>query len=94
MSSSELEGVSEKNKKKIIEVGNILREEIINFDSSNEINFDKIKILVLGGSQSAKIFAEVLPQIFEKLRNDGIPIKIFQQCQKIKLRNYQNFIKR
>ena len=81
VSSSELEGVSEKNKKKIIEVGNILREEIINFDSSNKINFDKIKILVLGGSQSAKIFAEVLPQIFEKLRNDGIPIKIFQQCQ-------------
>ena len=81
VSSNELEGVSEKNKKKIIQVGNILREEIINFDSSNKINFDKIKILVLGGSQSAKIFAEVLPQIFEKLRNDGIPIKIFQQCQ-------------
>ena len=42
----------------------------------------KIKILVLGGSQAAKIFADELPQIFEKLKKSGIPIKIYQQCQK------------
>jgi UDP-N-acetylglucosamine:LPS N-acetylglucosamine transferase len=27
-----------------------------------------IKILVLGGSQAAKVFAEKLPKIFEKLK--------------------------
>ena len=41
-----------------------------------------MRILVLGGSQGAKIFAEQLPQIFEKLKNYKIPIKIYQQCQK------------
>ena len=38
--------------------------------------------MVLGGSQAAKIFAEELPQIFEKLQNSNIPIKVYQQCQK------------
>ena len=41
-----------------------------------------IKILVLGGSQAAKIFAEKLPPIFQKLKNFAISIKVFQQCQK------------
>ena len=40
-----------------------------------------MKILVLGGSQAAKIFAEQLPEIFEKLKNDGETIKVYQQCQ-------------
>ena len=41
---------------------------------------NKIHILVLGGSQGAKVFGEKLPQIFEKLKKSKIPIKIFQQC--------------
>ena len=81
VSYGELDGISEKYNKKICEVGNIVREEIINSYSSDQVRkFDSIKILVLGGSQAAKAFAEVLPQIFEKLKNSNLPIKVYQQC--------------
>ena len=83
VSYKDLEGVSKKYNNKIIEIGNIVREEIINskvnYAQNNE--FDNIKILVLGGSQAAKIFADKLPKIFEKLKNSNIPIKVYQQCQ-------------
>ena len=41
---------------------------------------NKLTILVLGGSQAAKIFAEKLPGVFLNLRKIGIRIKIYQQC--------------
>ena len=50
-----------------------------------------MKILVLGGSQSAKVFAEELPKIFEKLKNSKIPLKVYQQCQKSQSENISNF---
>jgi UDP-N-acetylglucosamine--N-acetylmuramyl-(pentapeptide) pyrophosphoryl-undecaprenol N-acetylglucosamine transferase len=79
----DLEGVPIKFDNKIIEIGNIVREEIINLKvkSDNFDNFDNFKILVLGGSQGAKVFAKSLPRIFEKLKNSKIPIRIYQQCQ-------------
>ena len=80
VSFNDLEGISDQNQKKKIEVGNIVREEIINSSIKN-ITFDEIKILVLGGSQAAKIFAESLPQVFKKVKESGMTVKIFQQCQ-------------
>jgi len=84
VSYQDLEGIPEKYKKKIISIGNIIREEIIekkiSLDEKNE--FDNLKILVLGGSQGAKVFAEDLPPIFEKIKNLKVPIKVYQQCQK------------
>ena len=62
--------------KKSFQIGNIIREEIINSSvdfKNSELN--KIKILVLGGSQAAKIFAEVLPPIFEKFKNSKNQLK-------------------
>ena len=53
-----------------------------------------MKILVIGGSQAAKIFAEVLPQIFEKLKNLSYQLKIYQQCLEKQNENYLNFIKK
>ena len=82
VSYNELDGIKEKNNEKIIQVGNIIRDEIINFsgsESKNDNN-ENIIILVLGGSQAAKIFAEKLPQIFERIKSSGKQIKIFQQC--------------
>ena len=83
VSYKDLEGISEKNRKKIIVVGNIIREEIIEFNLNNKlkIEFDSINILVLGGSQGAKTFAEKLPKGFKRIKDSGIPIRIFQQCQ-------------
>ena len=84
VSYKDLEGVPEKYKNKIYEIGNIIREEIVHFSEKNyvEEKFDKINILVLGGSQAAKVFAENLPEIFKDLRELNIPLKIIQQCQK------------
>ena len=96
VSYKELEGISEKHNNKICEVGNIIREEIIN---SNFANFDfnqsgNINLLVLGGSQAAKIFADDLPKIFEKLKNSGVPITVFQQCQKKQHEELSQFYKK
>ena len=82
ISYNQLEGISKNYENKIFEIGNIIKKEIINFsDKNSDENKSKtLKILILGGSQAAKIFAEKLPNIFKKCSNDGIDLKIFQHC--------------
>ncbi|RPH01011.1 MAG: UDP-N-acetylglucosamine--N-acetylmuramyl-(pentapeptide) pyrophosphoryl-undecaprenol N-acetylglucosamine transferase [Candidatus Pelagibacter sp. TMED153] len=82
VSIRELEGISEKYNKKIYVIGNIIRKEILNFQAKTNSfsNSKKLKILVLGGSQAAKIFAEKLPKIFQKCNESKISFKIYQQC--------------
>ena len=82
VSHKELEGVPKKYLDKVYVIGNIINKEIINFKNNNSIVpvSHKINILVLGGSQAAKIFAETLPEIFLKCSNQGIPIKVYQHC--------------
>jgi UDP-N-acetylglucosamine--N-acetylmuramyl-(pentapeptide) pyrophosphoryl-undecaprenol N-acetylglucosamine transferase len=83
VSYKELEGIPKKYNYKIVEVGNILREEILKLKLNDQKKIlDSVKILVLGGSQGAKVFAEKLPYIFEQLNNNEIPIRVYQQCQK------------
>ncbi len=84
VSYSDLEGISKKYKHKVIEIGNVVRKEILDFkiQATDQNKLSDLKILVLGGSQAAKIFGEELPEIFIKLKNLNIPIKIFQQCQR------------
>ena len=81
VSYKNLEGVPSKYCDKIYEIGNIINKNIINFSKST-VNKDekKIRILILGGSQAAKIFAETLPNIFRKCLDDGISLKIYQHC--------------
>ena len=94
VSYSELEGIIEKYNNKTVKVGNILREEIINSYLRDRIyQFDSMKILVLGGSQAAKVFADELPKIFKRLNDSEIPIKIFQQCQKKQSQQLSKFYK-
>jgi len=83
VSYKELEGIPRKYSNKIYEVGNIIREEIINSkkENINNINFNSINILVLGGSQAAKVFGDKLPSIFEKIKDSKISMKVYQQCQ-------------
>ena len=82
VSHKELEGISEKYQKKMCEIGNIIRKEILNFQvKQNLYHYDKkLKILVLGGSQAAKIFADKLPEIFKECKEGEIELKIYQQC--------------
>ena len=96
VSYKELQGIAKKYEDKVVEIGNLVRGEIINF-KSNQSRFDKfdeIKILILGGSQAAKIFAEILPQTFVRLNNSGIPIKVYQQCKKEQNNKLSDFIKK
>ena len=93
VSYKSLEGIPEKFNSKVVEIGNLLREEIINNKFSEQIDkFEKINILVLGGSQAAKIFADELPEIFEKLKNLKYRSKFFNSAKKNKMINYLSFI--
>jgi UDP-N-acetylglucosamine--N-acetylmuramyl-(pentapeptide) pyrophosphoryl-undecaprenol N-acetylglucosamine transferase len=64
------------------EIGNIIEKKILSFSKlqANNQNINKLNILVLGGSQAAKIFADILPDIFNQCKNNGVDLKIFQQC--------------
>ena len=97
VANAELAGIEKKHREKICQVGNIIRKEILSFKR----NFDntkidsKIKVLILGGSQAAKVFAEKLPKIFEESYKAGVPLKIYQQClpeQNTILLNFYNKI--
>ncbi len=76
----DVEGIKEKFKQKIVVTGNIIREEILNFDNNKKNLSDELNILVLGGSQAAKSFGEFLPKIFRQCTEENIKVKIFQQC--------------
>ncbi len=82
VSYKELEGISPKYLYKVVEIGNIIKKEIIDIPKRNLDYFQnkKISILVLGGSQAAKVFAEKLPKIFKECLNKGIDLKIYQHC--------------
>ena len=80
VSYKELLGIKDKYKHKVIVTGNIIRDEILNFKKINKFKTGVLNILVLGGSQAAKSFGDLLPNIFEKCITENIKIKIFQQC--------------
>ena len=87
-------GIKKKYHHKVFITGNIIREEILNFKKKNQFTPDVLNILVLGGSQAAKSFGELLPSVFTQCKKENIKIKIFQQCvesQKTKLNEiYKN----
>ena len=81
VSYKEIQGISTKYKSKITVIGNILRENILNYSKTdNDETSNKLNILVLGGSQAAKIFADKLPDVFIRCKKNDINFKIYQQC--------------
>ena len=82
VSNLKLEGIEKKYDNKVCEIGNIIRKEILNFKikKPKELKNKKLNILILGGSQAAKVFAERLPAIFEECKKAKILLKIYQQC--------------
>ena len=72
----DIQGINTKYKNKTIVVGNIIRENILNFSKSNDYaTSNDLNILVLGGSQAAKIFAEKLPDIFVHCKKKTLILK-------------------
>ena len=70
-----------KNKNKVSFSGYLLRKEIFTIQK-NHSKFEKkdLSILIIGGSQSAKIFSELLPSVLIKCHQNGIKFQVFQQC--------------
>tara|TARA_B100000575_G_C23114298_1_gene643998 strand:+ start:658 stop:1749 length:1092 start_codon:yes stop_codon:yes gene_type:complete len=88
VSYKELEGISKKYDDKVEEIGNIVREEILYSRLASQNNkSETMKILVLGGSQAARVFADKLPQVFGKLKEKNFSLKVYQQC--LHEQNYQ-----
>ena len=96
VSFKELEGIPKKYFNKISFIGNIINKEIIDFSQKdiNKNRFKNFSILVLGGSQAAKVFAEVLPNIFKECSDQGIKIKIYQHCLPSQNQNLELFYKK
>jgi UDP-N-acetylglucosamine--N-acetylmuramyl-(pentapeptide) pyrophosphoryl-undecaprenol N-acetylglucosamine transferase len=84
LSYAETEGIKKKYINKVYTIGNIIRKNILEYKNlKKKHSSKKINILVLGGSQAAKPFAEKLPDIFKQFDNTDIELKLFQQCMPI-----------
>jgi UDP-N-acetylglucosamine--N-acetylmuramyl-(pentapeptide) pyrophosphoryl-undecaprenol N-acetylglucosamine transferase len=66
-----------------------LDKKIINYFPKKKDNEKNLfSILILGGSQGAKIFGEVIPNVISMIKNEGYEIEVMQQC----LRDQKNSI--
>tara|TARA_B100000886_G_scaffold330280_1_gene280568 strand:+ start:459 stop:1538 length:1080 start_codon:yes stop_codon:yes gene_type:complete len=93
-SYKDIKGVNTLNKSKITVIGNIIRKEILDYKNSKTSDLNnQINILVLGGSQAAKIFGDKLPGIFLNCKKNNINLKIFQQCMKNQKEEIEKFYK-
>ena len=70
-----------KHKDKICSVGHILDKKLINYRNfKKDTNKKNFSILILGGSQGAKIFGEIIPPVIKMLKEKNYEIEINQQC--------------
>ena len=85
----------EKYKSKVYQVGNILREEIINYSViERKDNSETFSILILGGSQGAEVFGNIIPSAIKMLKDKGLTIEINQQCVKQQKNSLVEFYKK
>ena len=81
ISNKNISGIPKKFEKKIFFSGYFLRKEIFDVKrESSNYKKDELKILILGGSQSAKVFGDLIPKIILNCYKNNFKLKIFQQC--------------
>ena len=91
INSNNILNLPNKHLTKCVEVGNILREEIIKYKLSEKTNLNSKKtILILGGSQGAEIFGKVIPQVILDI-NKSYRINVIQQSLPKQVNEIQNF---
>ncbi len=74
-------GFPKRYKIKSLKVGPILSKEIFKFSNKvKDYNKENFSILVLGGSQGAKIFGNIIPSAIQMLKNEIKNVEINQQC--------------
>ena len=83
----------QKYKNKVFEIGPILNKKIINYTNKQK-NENVFSILVMGGSQGAKIFGNIVPDVIKSLNDKVEKIQIYQQCVKGQQEEISNFYKR
>ena len=80
LSTSATYGIAEKYRDKVLVSGYILRKEIFDLKASqNKKNSKELNLLIMGGSQSAKIFGENITKVIVQCYKKNIKLKIFQQ---------------
>ncbi len=81
VSTENIEGIKKKYEHKIFFSGYLIRKEILDLkEKESKITEKELSILIMGGSQSAKVFAEQLPEVIKKCSDNGIRFNIYQQC--------------
>ena len=82
VSTNNIQGIKPKYNKKVFQSGYLIRSDILNLKKYKAQGSEKkdTSILIMGGSQSAKIFGEILPNIIVKCFKNGAKFKIYQQC--------------
>ena len=83
----------QKYKNKVFEIGPILNKKIINYTNKQK-NKNVFSILVMGGSQGAKIFGNIVPDVIKSLNDKVEKIQIYQQCVKGQQEEISNFYNR
>ncbi len=96
LSTKNTKGIDPKYKDKLFVCGYILKENIYNSEYSKKISHSKneISLLIMGGSQSAKIFGEILPLEITKCFEKGIKFNIYQQCLENQINGIKNIYKK
>ena len=83
VSTNNTAGIHKKYFNKIFVCGYLLRKEIFQIKNNYlKKNTDKLSILIIGGSQSAKVFGEKITEIIVQCSKANINFNIYQQCQK------------
>jgi UDP-N-acetylglucosamine--N-acetylmuramyl-(pentapeptide) pyrophosphoryl-undecaprenol N-acetylglucosamine transferase len=91
---ADVEGIKKKYNSKIVTTGNIIREEILNFNNNKKKYLtEDLNILILGGSQGAKSFGEILPAVFKQCTESNIKIKVIQQCSEFQNNQLKEYYK-
>ena len=81
VSYKNIDGIKKKYERKVKVIGNILGEKILNFNPTEKIfNNNCMYILILGGSQAAQIFADLIPPVLIRCKKNKINLKVYQQC--------------
>ena len=98
LSKKRIENYPPKYEIKTHYVSAIVDKKIINYKNTKKNEANNFSILVLGGSQGAEIFGNVVPPVINMLKSEGFNIKIAHQCiptQKKKISDYyeKNHIK-
>ena len=91
VSTNSIQGINIKYKNKISYIGFLLRDNILGVKNTNlEVTNNNLSILVIGGSQSAKVFGEQIPKVIEECNKKGIKFNVYQQCLEYQKKNIQN----